>query len=199
MTKASDIEKELTTTLKIKAKVGEKRQVFLNRVYDAVLKCDKDTWDNLSEAAQKWQGKATDCRDDDEPMIDFDGSAPEAPEAKGKEADGAKGKGKAPAKGKRAAEKADSTPAKGKTKAAAKGDGEGRAVGQKGISAGWVKVLRDLGKKGDEGLSLEQMESLGEKHGVGGRYFARFIRAGYIARIERGQFKLTRAGEKAID
>lgn len=212
MTKASDIEAELTKTLKVAKKPDEQRQKLLKRVHKAAMDCDKEVWDNLSEAAQQWASKNSDRIDEEKPLLDFDGEEGAA-SGKAKEAPAAKGKGKAPAKGAKATSDGEKSPAKGKAaagkgkkaapeasgKGKAAGNGESRAVGSKGISAGWAKVLRDLGKKGEAGATLENMEAFGEKHGVGGRYFARFIKLGYIARIERGQFKLTRAGEKALD
>jgi cell division septation protein DedD len=68
--------------------------------------------------------------------------------------------------------------------------------GKAGISDIWKKVLGALGRSA-EGLTTDALTKVCEKHEAA-PYWNRFIKAGLMDSPERGVYRLTAAGKKAI-
>lgn len=71
----------------------------------------------------------------------------------------------------------------------------GHAGRQRGYGEAWNKTLAAFGKK--DKVTMEEMKELCEKNGVKA-WFLRFVRAGVLAQVERGVYRLTAEGRKRI-
>lgn len=117
----SEVEKELIKATGVKAIKG-KREPFLNALHDAVQELDDDSWEKLSDGAQKWANRAASAVKKKKAIPDFEVAAvgddkdeAESPPAKSTKKK-AKAADKAPPKKAKAAAKDNKTKAKEVTK-----------------------------------------------------------------------------------
>lgn len=68
---ASKIENEILEVVKVKAKKGEDRQEYLDRLMRAVTKLSDDVWEGLSTEAQEWTNAAAQSAKDKTDIEDF--------------------------------------------------------------------------------------------------------------------------------
>ena len=171
---------------------------------------EEETEEDEEEEAPKSKGKdkksaAGKSKSKAKPVDeDEDEEEEPAPKAKGKKAASVKAKSKKPAadedeeeedapktkKGGKGAAKA--APSKKAADKSAKASG-----GKPSVSGPWKKVFKAIGKKGDKGMSVTDMAEVCEANGIG-CYYRRFERAGYLARLDRGLYKLTKSGQAQL-
>lgn len=70
------------------------------------------------------------------------------------------------------------------------------AGGPRTLNPAWVKIFVAINKKGADGMEVADMAEECKKNKVG-LYYRRFEKAGLLARVARGKYKLTAAGAKA--
>jgi hypothetical protein len=224
----SAIETELREVTGLKPGAKEKRQAFLKKLAAKVNDMsdeDKDkTYDGLTGLAQDWINAANAAMKKDQDYPDFDWqdpvdtekpnvitedvvfgeeSEPEMPAKKTAKKAAVK-KVAAPKKAKVPVVKAAKVAkvAKPKTNGAAKKASNGKSAsyetGTKSVSAPWKAIFKAIAKKGDAGMPVAGIAAECEKNDVK-LHYARFCRAGYLARAERGHYKITASGKKAAD
>lgn len=221
--KVSSLEKELVETTSIKQGPKESRGGFLKKLYkkfNDMVDADETLFGNMSQGVQDWVNAAIHAENKDKDLPDFDWQDPvdAKPDAKDEKSDETETKKEdedsskdekdededvstTKKGGKKVAAKKPAAPAKKPAakpaakkavpKAAKSGNGKPGATGP------WLKILNEVAKKGDKGVTREEMFAIVKKQGMKPLY-ARFVDAGYLKRVARGVVAITADGKKFL-